>query len=645
MGKFNPIKIIKKTIKKAIDLVGKVVGGLVSAITSPFGMNIDVPDYDIGEDQSQAIQGVLLNKDSAIANIPVVYGQRQVGGIRVFVSTNGTDNKYLYVAFVMAEGQINAFNKLVIDDNTIPLDSYAHGVVASANAGDYSGKIKCQFFDGRDGQVSSSLLQEAPGWTSEHKLSGIAYLALRFEWTGFNTSDNPNNNPFGGGVPLIQALLQGKKILDATGVASDYSTAYASDSIVFSNNPVSCLLDYMRNPRYGKGLSNDKFDFATWNTAADLCAQTVTYTNGTTSSAFTCNAVMSTANSLMVNCKILLAGFRGIMPYQAGKYKMKIEHGGDETDITATPSDPTTVFTVTNDHILGGVQVEGESKQHKSNRCVVTYVDPEADFQPNDVSFPEEGSTDDLSFMAEDNQVRLEKRVTLPTITSRAIAEQYAQVFVKRSRAQKYVSLSTSLATANTSVGDLIRIQNSFIGLDGIFRIMDMRINSTGAIEIATVEHQASTYAIAATGDDYIRPSINLPNPLTVSAPTNLQVFSGTTQNLTDSDGNTTRRLYVSWTASTDPFVNDYVVQYKKSSDADYVTYTQTSETYTYISPVALGDSYNVQVLARNQLNRRSAYIRVDAHIVSETYTSAGGATSSTATSGSNTTISGTWSP
>ena len=645
MGKFNPFKAAANLVKKAIDLVGKVVGGLVSAITSPFGMNIDVPDYDIGEDQSQAIQGVLLNKDSAIANIPVVYGERQVGGIRVFVSTNGTDNKYLYVAFVMAEGQINAFNKLVIDDNTIPLDSYAHGVVASANSGDYKNKIKCQFFDGRDGQVSSSLLQEAPGWTSEHKLSGIAYLALRFEWTGFNTSDNPNNNPFGGGVPVINALLQGKKILDATSVASDYSTAYASDSTVFSNNPVSCLLDYMRNPRYGKGLSNDKFDFATWNTAADLCGQTVTYTNGTTSPAFTCNAVISTANSLMVNCKILLAGFRGIMPYQGGKYKMKIEHGGDDTDITATPANPTTAFTVTNDHILGGVQVEGESKQHKCNRCVVTYVDPEADYQPNDVSFPEEGSTDDLAFMAQDNQVRLEKRVTLPTITSRAIAEQYAQVFVKRSRAQKYVSLSTNLATANTSVGDLIRVQNSFIGLDGIFRIMDMRIDSTGSIEISTVEHQASTYAIAATGNDYVRPAINLPNPLAVSAPTNLQVVSNSTHNLIDSQGNTTRRLYVSWTASTDPFVNDYVVQYKKSSDADYVTYTQTSETYTYVSPVALGDSYNVRVCTRNQLNRRSAFATVINHVVSETYTAAGGSTSSTTTSGSNTTISGNWSP
>jgi len=106
------VKAVTKVVKKAVKAVVNVVGGVVSAISSPFGMNIDVPDYDIGTDQSQAIQGVLVNKDSAIAHIPIVYGERQVGGTRVFVSTDGSNNKYLYMAFVMSEGRINAFRKL-----------------------------------------------------------------------------------------------------------------------------------------------------------------------------------------------------------------------------------------------------------------------------------------------------------------------------------------------------------------------------------------------------------------------------------------------------------------------------------------------------------------------------------------------------
>ena len=636
------VKSVTNVVKKAVKAIVNVVGGVVSAISSPFGMNIDVPDYDIGTDQSQAIQGVLVNKDSAIAHIPIVYGERQVGGTRVFVSTDGSNNKYLYMAFVMSEGRINAFRKLIIDDNEVPLTSYAHGVVANASTGNYKDKIQVQFFDGRDDQTVSTLLEQAPGWDSDHRLQGLAYLALRFEWVGFNTEDDPNNNPYNGGIPNVKAQIQGKRILDITGInPATYNTAYSSDAVTYSKNPVNCLADYLRNSRYGKGLTNDSFDWTAWKTAADLCDQTVTYTNGTSSPAFTCDAVLDSANSLMVNSKILLASFRGIMPYQGGKYKLRVEHGGDDSDITATPANPTTVFTVTADHIIGGIQLEGESKQHKANRCVVTYVDPEADYQPNDVTYPAEGSADDIAFLAQDNGVRLEKRITLPTVANRSIAEQYARVFVNRSRTQKFIAFNTNLATTNTAVGDLIRVQSDSIGLDGIFRIMDMRINSQGDIEISGTEHQSSTYAIGATGTDYTRPVINLPDPTQVIAPTNLTLESGAEFNLVDSNSNTVRRIRADWTASTDPFITDYVLQFKKSSDADYITYTQTSNTYAYISPVALGESYDVRVLARNDLNRRSSYVTETAHEVTETYNGAD-SSQSQVDGGSITTIAGT---
>lgn len=632
-----------KAAKAIVKTITNVVSGLVSAITSPFGANIDVPDYDIGTDQSEAIQGVLLNKDSAISHIPVVYGTRKLGGTRVFVSTDGTNNKYLYLAFVLCEGQINAFTKFFVDDNEVTLSSYTHGTVATPTGGDYKDKIKIQFFDGRDTQVSSSILSETPNWTSDHKLSGIAYLAIRFEWTGFNTETDPNNNPFGGGIPLVQAQVQGKKVYDATTLTADsttsHDTAYDNEPTTFTNNPVSCLLDYMRNSRYGKGLANSSFNFDTWKTAADLCNQTVTYTNGTTSKAFTCDAVLDTRNSLMVNIKILLAGFRGMLPYQAGKYKCKIEHGGDDTDISATPSDPTTVFTVTADHMIGGLRLEGETKQHKANRVVVTYVDPEADFQPNDVTFPIDGSSDDIAFLADDNNIRLEKRITLPTITNRAIAEQYARVFLKRSRNQKYVSFNTNLATSNTSVGDLIRVQSDNIGLDGVFRIMDMRINSQGDILIDSIEHQASSYAISASGDDYVRPTLNLPDPFQVIAPTGLTVESGNQFDLTDSNGNVTNRLSVSYTASTDPFLSDYIIQYKRSSDANFTTFSQTAETFAFISPVVFGDTYDVRVTARNQLNRRSNFVTVLNHTVANTFQPSTGSSSTQSGSGSTTFI------
>ena len=421
------VRSVTKAVKGVVKGVGKVIGGVVSAVTSPFGASTDVPDYDIGQDQTQAIQGVLLNQEGAVREIPIIYGERQVGGTRVFTSTNGSTNQYLYVAMVLSEGQCNAMTKLLIDNNEIPLSSYAHGVQATVGSGRYEGRLKAQFFDGRDDQTVSTLLQEAPNWTSNHRLRGLCYIALRFEWKKIESQADADNNPYSGGIPQIRVQLQGKKILDLRTInPSTYNTAYGSDTLTYDNNPVNVLVDYLRNDRYGKGLPNEVFDWTSFKSAADQCFTVVTYANADTSRAFTCDAVIDTANNLMSNCKIILAGFRGIMPYQQGKYFLKVENGGDDTDITATPASPTTVFTVTNDHIIGGMTIEGESKQHKCNRCVVTYIDPNANYEPNEVSFPEPGSSDDTTFLAQDNNIRLEKRITLPTIADRRIAEQYA---------------------------------------------------------------------------------------------------------------------------------------------------------------------------------------------------------------------------
>ena len=617
------VRSVTKAVKSVVKGVGKIVSSVVSAVTSPFGASTDVPDYDIGQDQTEAIQGVLINDEGAVKDIPIVYGERQVGGTRVFTSTNGSTNQYLYVAMVLSEGQCNAMTKLFIDNNEVTMSSYAHGVQATVGSGRYKDRLKTQFFDGRDDQTVSTLLQEAPNWTSNHRLRGLCYLAVRFEWKKIETQEDADNNPYSGGIPQIRVQLQGRKILDVTGInPASYSTAYASDTVAYSKNPVNVLVDYLRNDRYGKGLANDVFDWTSFKSAAQQCAQTVTYADSSSGTAFTCDGVIDTANNIMSNCKILLAGFRGIMPYQQGQYFLKVENGGDDTDITATPASPSTVFTVTNDHIIGGMQIEGESKQHKCNRCIVTYIDATANFEPNEVSFPAAGSSDDSTFLTQDNNIRLEKRVTLPTIADRKIAEQYARVFVRRSRSEKLVSFATNLATSNTAVGDLITVQNSNLSLDAVFRIMDMRINTAGNIEITALEHQSGAYAIDASGTDYTRPTTSLPDPFTVAAPTGLTLASGSAQNLNVNSGgyttsnSTVVRLKASWTASTDPFTTEYIVQFKLSSDSTFTTAGITNDTEFFIQGVLVGSNYDVRVAARNELDRRSNFVAVTGHTI-----------------------------
>lgn len=807
MGWFDDIWEDIKEIGRGIgNFFGSIIKGITNVLTSPFGSKIDSPDYG-GQDQREAMKGVLLTKDSGVANVPVIYGERQVAGIRVFISTNGTTNEYLYVALVLGEGKIDSLQKIFVDDTEIPLSSYTHGVQATPSSGRYQNKLVVQFFDGQDDQIASTLLKEAPGWTDDHRLKGLAYLALRFKWTGFNTTDSPNNNPYSGNIPIVKAQIRGKQIYDITGgyspavigvftqpsssywnydtrianqleltqnilfveentnqsygdttsaddyhvnftlnyeadvaiqlsgtlrfqsfmtlenggqviqkikgtleklVGGNYVTydsdsqfiasqvknatnlptpgylnrftndalstikvskiknlaagtyrmkfelnkvetfnsqrytanfnhsirlieperttthveTYSQETTVYSNNPVNVLLDYLRNPRYGKGLENESINWLSWYKASLQCGQTVTYADSSTSKAFTCDAVIDTAQSLMNNCKIIIAGMRGIMPYQQGMYSLLIENGGEDSDITITPSEVTTKYTVTNDEIIGGITLQGESKETKCNRCVVTYVDPLADYQPNEVAFPDEGSADDIAFLAEDDNYRLEKQVALPTIANRKIAEQYARVFVKRSRNQKFISFTTNLALSNAGVGDLIRVIDGFIGLDGIFRISEMTVDMNGLIGISATEHQSSAYAIGASGSDYTRPTLSLPDPSIVPVVTALTLSSGSTFDQTSNsnsytlNGGVTKRIYATWSDSS-PFRTEYLVQYRESADSDFTTVATTKVNEIFIPNVITGTSYDVRVAAVNELGRRSSFTTVSNHTVS----------------------------
>ena len=142
--------------------------------------------------------------------------------------------------------------------------------VASSDANFYDGAslITVEPHFGTDSQTASSLLSTLSSWTSNHRLRGLAYLAIRFEW---------NRDKFGS-LPTVQAVVQGKKVynpnLDSTVTGGSGSHRKDTSSTwEYSDNPIYQLLDYLRNDRFGMGIPNSYFDsnFADWQTAGDVC--------------------------------------------------------------------------------------------------------------------------------------------------------------------------------------------------------------------------------------------------------------------------------------------------------------------------------------------------------------------------------------
>jgi len=97
-------------------IAGAIGGALVSGVIS--GALADTPDQpDFGSDG--ASRGILLNKAANDAQIPVVYGQRKVGGTRVFMEVTGSDNEYLHIVLALAEGEIEEISDIYFNGISI----------------------------------------------------------------------------------------------------------------------------------------------------------------------------------------------------------------------------------------------------------------------------------------------------------------------------------------------------------------------------------------------------------------------------------------------------------------------------------------------------------------------------------------------
>ena len=92
-----------------------ITGFAISKAVSWLAPKPELPDFT----QDAEATGVLVNKQSNNANIPVIYGTRLVGGTRVFLETSGNDNQYLYGALVLCEGEINGITKIYVEDKEV----------------------------------------------------------------------------------------------------------------------------------------------------------------------------------------------------------------------------------------------------------------------------------------------------------------------------------------------------------------------------------------------------------------------------------------------------------------------------------------------------------------------------------------------
>ena len=628
MGGWNPLEDV-------IDFVGDIVDVVVDLVEDVIGWLNPIPETpDFGDNiADQNAKGVLVNKFSANAHIPIVYGTRKVGGNVVFLETSGTDNEFLYMAIVVSEGEIEDITSIFINDSQVTFDGdiadNTQRSVASSDANFFKAPdddssaeslITIEPHYGSDSQSASTLLSGLSSWTSNHRLRGLAYIALKFKW---------NPDAFGS-LPTVNAIVKGKKVynpnLDGTVTGGSGShRADTSSTWEYSDNPIYQLLDYLRDDRFGMGIPNSYFDsnFADWQVAGDVCDTDITpYSGASTIDLMDSHTVVDTSKKAIDNVKDFVRGSRSFLNFSGGQYKILVEGSGSAA------------ITLTEDNILGGIQVTSKNKNSRYNRVVVNFINPNKSYQSDTAQFPpvdETGlaSADTFSNMqTADGGLLLEGRFDFSMLTDPHQAQEMAEVILRRSRTSLDINIKADATALDLSIGDIVNVTHATPSFSAKpFRVQGMTLNTDHTVTLQCSEHQDSYYAFGTQVAPATIPDTTLPNPFSVSPPASVSLDDELVEY---ADGIVITRLLITVGVSPDKFVDNYEVQIKQTLDPDGNAVTDsfrevaTGKTLNYQHLNVIDEAtYQVRVRAVSTIGSKSTFVSATRKIIGATDTPA----------------------
>jgi hypothetical protein len=433
--------------------VGVVLAAGATAIANKMAKSMTPELGTAAEFDIQGSQGIMVNKTGSSQTIPVVYGSTRTGGIRVFAEANDTDNKYLHLAFVLSEGEINKMTGIYFDgvlagsQSSAGAQDWADGAMVSP----YNGLVKVYFRPGTDTQTEiSGLAGVKSGWDPHFK--GIAYVYVRLEY---------DEEVWTNGVPQMTFDVEGKKVPST----SD------GTSLSYDDNPARCILDMLVNTRYGKGIDPADLDLTSFASAETYCN-----TKG-----FELRGNVSTNGTIYANLIDMLTSCRGYIAF-GNQYRLLI----DKIDTT----DDADIFAITKDNIIGNVDYVLGDKRNMFNKMTAKFLNSSTGYKDDIVVI--ESST----LKTQDNELSLEAEIPLPFTKTKSVVEQILTEEINQSRQSHMIQVKCTVDAIDLQVGDLVKVTNETFGItEKKFRVMSTIVEPSSEVTLSLREYDADVYS------------------------------------------------------------------------------------------------------------------------------------------------------
>jgi hypothetical protein len=501
----------------------------ISLVTS-WVMSALAPKPSFGDLTSR---GLLVNAKDAIAPHEFVYGRVRKGGVVTYYETTGADNTFLHQIIVLAGHEVDAIESIYINDEEVTLDGA--GVVTSSP---WNGKIRVRKNLGGAAQsVDSVLLAESRQITSAFRGRGIAYLYVRYEY---------DQDVFVNGLPLITAVVRGKKVFDPR-----------TNATAFSSNAALCVRDYIRS-QYG--LNDDQIDETVFSAAANICDENVTLTGGGTEKKYTVNGVVSGAQSHGDVLQSMMMACAGALFWGAGKWKLVV---GDYVAPAKTLTlddlrSPIKLATRVN------LQDQFNGVQGTFNNAAERWIT--TDYPP--IISP--------VFRTEDGGQETLLDFPLSYTTSSPTAQRLAKLTLFRGREQMTLTADFGLNAFDVEVGEIIAFTNPRYGFNQKeFEVVGWSFGSAeaGDLRVTLTLRETSEAAFDWNAEERALIQNNTTLPSAFTAP---PVSLALSAELRIANEQVVGVLVMDVT-STSPFADRFEVQFKRSDETEWISAGQAA--------------------------------------------------------------------
>ena len=575
---------------QALAMVAATVQFIAVTAASMAASKLLAPKMPSFSDSSLSERSQLVR--SPISARSIIYGRCRVSGTIVYISTTGTKNEYLHLVVALAGHEVEAIDEIYFNDEEVPLSG-------NLPTGFYSGvalinKKRGVPNDNADQDLIDATVNLTDGkWTSDHKLSGIAYLYVRLTWDA---------EKYPSGIPNISAVVRGKKVYDPRSPANPNA---------YSANAALCLRDYLTSASLGMGMTTAEMDDTAFGAAANICDENVEIkpetSPATEENRYEANGVVSTSASPDENIGKLLSAMGGLIAYTGGKI----------APYAAAYRIPTVTFT--EKHFVGPISVQTRtSARDRVNSVKGVYLSEINNWQVTD--FP---TITDATYVSDDNGSVFFRDVVLPFTTSSSCAQRLAVIELRRAREEITFTARFRLEAMQVRAGDTVMITNAKLGWSSkVFEVMEWNFASGGNppevfVDMTLRETDSDVYSWDVGEEIYTAGALNttLPNPFTIAAPTNLSLTADGTTQFIQLDGTVIPRIKVAWSAPAAGFIDSggaVVIEYKPSASTTYLTWSRLegAQTEDFISSdVKIGTNYNVRIYGESYFRISTSYL------------------------------------